>query len=199
MLGSLHVKISRLNQPEQNILHILAHITGLCKGCGIGDGEGHIQHSGEGLGHERLPRACGTEKQHIALLQLHITAGGTVQDAFIVVIHRNGENPLRLILPNDILIQLLFDLGGLWKLLEAEIHGPGRLIGRPGIGLSHNVHAGSHALITDIGAVACNQTTGKVLRPAAEGTSDRLCIVSCHKVSPKIQGEQLSPLKMINL
>ena len=73
----LHVKIRRLDQFEQNVLHVLAHITGLGKGGGIRNGERHAQHLGQRLGQQGLA--------HAGLLQLHVAALAA-EDALIVVV-----------------------------------------------------------------------------------------------------------------
>ena len=43
-LRALHIKIRRLQQAEQDVLHILADIARLGERGGVGNGERHIQH-----------------------------------------------------------------------------------------------------------------------------------------------------------
>ena len=81
----LHIKICRLDQLEQNVLHVLAHITGLGKGGGIRNGERHAQHLGQRLGQQGLAHAGGAQQQHVGLLQLHVAALAA-EDALIVVV-----------------------------------------------------------------------------------------------------------------
>ena len=106
----LHVKICRLDQFEQNVLHVLAHITGLGKGGGIRNCEGHAQHLGQCLCQQGLAHAGGAQQQHVGLLQLHVAALAA-EDALIVVVDRNGQHTLCLVLTDDILIQTILDLG----------------------------------------------------------------------------------------
>ena len=54
VLGQLHVEIRRLQQAQQDVLHVVAHIAGLGEGGGVGDGEGHLQDAGQRLGKEGL-------------------------------------------------------------------------------------------------------------------------------------------------
>ena len=105
-----NVKIRRLNQLEQDVFDILAHIAGLGQRGGVRNGERHIQHLGQRLGQQRLAGAGGAQHQHIGLLQLHIAvlAG---QDALIVVVDRDSQHLLGGILPDDILIQTRLDFG----------------------------------------------------------------------------------------
>jgi hypothetical protein len=42
-LCPLHIIVGSLDQLEEDILHILSHISGFSKGGGIGDGKGHMQ------------------------------------------------------------------------------------------------------------------------------------------------------------
>ena len=58
-LRGFHVHVSGLDQAQEDVLHILAHITGLGEGGGVGDGEGHIQDAGQALGQVGLTAACG--------------------------------------------------------------------------------------------------------------------------------------------
>ena len=44
VLGTLDIVVSCLNQLQEDIFHILTHITGLSQRGGICDGKGHIQH-----------------------------------------------------------------------------------------------------------------------------------------------------------
>ena len=54
VLSQLHVKIRRLQQAQQDILHVVADIAGLGEGRRVGDGERHLQDAGERLGKEGL-------------------------------------------------------------------------------------------------------------------------------------------------
>ena len=108
-LRLLHIKIRCLDQLEQDVLHILAHIAGLGQGGGIGDREGDAQHLGQRLGQQGLAHAGGAQQQHVGLLQFHVAALAA-QDALVVVVDRNSQHPLCLILPDDVLIQAFLDL-----------------------------------------------------------------------------------------
>jgi hypothetical protein len=68
--GAGGVPVGVLQQPHQDALHILAHITRLGQRGGVGNGKGHIQQARQGLRQQRLAAARGTNQQHIALGQL---------------------------------------------------------------------------------------------------------------------------------
>jgi len=89
--------ISVLKQAEDDGFDILADVAGFRQGGGIGDGEGHIQNAGEGAGEKSFPGSRRTDQENVAFLQFHIgmvgrkSVGLRLPDAFVVVVHRNGE------------------------------------------------------------------------------------------------------------
>ena len=105
----LHIKIRRLKQLEQDVLHILTHIAGLSQGGGIRNGEGHPQHLGQGLSQQSLADTGGAQQQNVGLLQFHIRTFAA-QDALIMVVNGDRQHTLGLILTNDILVQPVLDL-----------------------------------------------------------------------------------------
>ena len=110
-LRQLYVKVCRLKQTQEDILHIVAYIAGLRKSGGIGNGEGHLQHPSQSLGKQGFAAAGGADHEDVALLQLHILTAA-VKDAFIVVIYGHGEGDFRSLLPDDIFVQHRLDFPG---------------------------------------------------------------------------------------
>ena len=108
-LGQLDVKVRRLKQPEQDILHILTDVAGLGERGGVRDGERHVQDLGQRLGEQCLAGAGRANEQDVALLQLHIGLLRKI-NALIVVIDRHRQRDLRRVLPDDILVHIGFDL-----------------------------------------------------------------------------------------
>ena len=104
------VKIRRLDQFEQDVLDILAHITGFGQRRGVGNGERHTQHFGQRLRQQRLAGARRPQHQHVGLLQLNF-ALLPGEDAFVVVVDRDREHFFGFILADDILVEAGFDLG----------------------------------------------------------------------------------------
>ena len=105
----LHIKVRCLDELEENVLHILTHIASLRQGGGIRDRKRNTEHLGQRLGQQGLADTRGAQQQDVGLLQLHVRAFAA-QDALIVVVDRDGQHTLGLVLPDDILIQALFDL-----------------------------------------------------------------------------------------
>ena len=99
-----------LEQLEQDVLDILAHIARFGQRGGVGDGEGNIEDLGQGLREQRLAGAGRPDQQNIALLQFHIAAGRV--DALVVVIDGDRQAALGPLLPDDILAEDPVDLFG---------------------------------------------------------------------------------------
>ena len=85
MLCPLHVEVRGLQEAQEDILHIVAHIAGLRQSGSIGNGKGDLQNPGQRLGKQRLAAAGGPDHQDVALLQLHILVPAEI-NALIVVI-----------------------------------------------------------------------------------------------------------------
>ena len=56
-LGLLDVVVGGLDQLEQDVLDVLADVAGLGERGGVGDGERHVEHAGQGLGQQGLAAA----------------------------------------------------------------------------------------------------------------------------------------------
>jgi len=125
-LGASHIEVGGRKKLEQDVLHVLAHVSGLGEGGGIGDGKGHLEEACERLGKERLACARGTEKQDVALgdLDLLLALGNLVvptQDSPIVVVDRDAHRSLGRLLTHDILRELLVDFVRRGKVLDGRI------------------------------------------------------------------------------
>ena len=173
-LRAFDVKIRRLQQLKDDVLHVLADVAGLGERGGVGDGKGHVEHLGHGLGKKRLAAARRADEQDIALLQLHLVLRG-MQDAFVVVVYRNGEHDLRPLLPDDVFVELRLDLAGLGQLFQFERQAVVAL-GRRSGKIADDAGAHAHALVADIAAVAGDQTVRQRLRFAAKGAADAFSV-----------------------
>ena len=171
-LGAFHIKIRRLQKAEKDVLHIFADIARLGECGGVGNGERHIQHARERLRKERFAAAGGADEQNVGLLQLHIGLL-VVINALIVVVNGDGKRDLRRLLPDDVFVEEFLDLCRLRKV----VHGrrARRALSRIGAlrqVLIHDVHAKTHAVAADVGAVAGDQLVHLILCPTAESAAD---------------------------
>jgi hypothetical protein len=88
----------RLQQLEDDVLDILAHIAGLGQRGGVGHGEGHIEDARQRLRQQRLAAARGADQQDVGLRQLDVGFAGVVE-ALVVVVHRDREHALGMAWP----------------------------------------------------------------------------------------------------
>ena len=103
------IVVRRLDEAEENVFHVFPYIAGFRKGGGVGDGKGHIQETGQGLGKECLAAAGGPQHDDVGFLQLHIIVFPFVFNALIVVVHSHGQCHFRIVLFDDILVHVFLD------------------------------------------------------------------------------------------
>ena len=114
----LNVIIGHLNQVQDDIFHVFAYISRLCKCGGISDRERDFQDLGEGLRQKGFTAACGSDQEDVAFLDLnpfHVYLGIY---PFVVVMNRHGKDLLWLVLFNHILVQCLFYFSRLRQLIS---------------------------------------------------------------------------------
>ena len=111
-LGPLDVVIGVLKQADDQVFDVLTDVARLGQRGRIANGEGHIEKLGQTAGDRRLAAARGAEHQDVGFLQLDGIGPGRllVAQAFVVVVDRNGDGPLRLILADDVLIEVALNL-----------------------------------------------------------------------------------------
>jgi hypothetical protein len=179
-LGALHVVVGRLNQLEENVLHVLAHVSGLGEGGGVGDGERHVEHLGQRLGQVGLAATGGAEHQDVGFGQLNgLTTGvaGLIAglDALVVVVDGDCQRLLRGVLADDVVLQELTDLSGLGQLIELDVVGVGQF-------LFDDLVAEVDAFIADVHAGAGDELLDLLLALSAERAFQQVAAVSdtCH-------------------
>ena len=178
-LGPLHVEIRRLQKPQQDVLHIVAHVAGLGQGRGVGNGEGHLQNTGQSLSEQRFAGAGGAQHQNVALLKLHIVAAAEI-DPLIVIVDRHGQRYLGGFLSDDIFIQHRPDLLGGGQLIGDVLQGSGLRAVEP---LVQNAHTKLHALVADADAGALDHTMDLLFPLSAEGTAQGLFAFVTHGIT----------------
>ena len=110
-LGTLHIKVSCLQQAKKNVLYIIAHITRFRKCGSIGNGKRNVQNLCQSLRKQSFAAAGRTNQQNIALLKLHIRVTAK-EDTLIVIVYRYGQRYFGLFLANDIVVHEGFHLHG---------------------------------------------------------------------------------------
>src|SRR5690606_13460284 len=72
LLGPVDVVIGGLEQLQQDVLDVLTHVARLGETGGVGDGEGHVELAGQGLGEEGLAAAGRADEEDVRLLKLDV-------------------------------------------------------------------------------------------------------------------------------
>ena len=179
VLRPLHVVIRSLDQLQEDVLHILAHVARFRQRGRIRNGKGHIDDLRQRLRKIGLAGTCGADHDDVALLQLHpVVLFLRRRHPFIVIVNGNRQNLLRLLLPDHIIIQEFPDLNGLEQIDVRCFLCRFFLF----VFLVNDVRTDLHAFIADKYAVwPCDQFSDLILRLVAEGTSDLVVRNStCH-------------------
>ena len=165
-----------MQQLEDDVFHILTHITGFGQGSCIGHGKGHVQDPRQRLGQKRLAAAGGADQEDVRLRQFDIGLGGVVQP-LVVVVHSNRQHALGVLLPDHIVIQNFADVA-------RGRHAIGGLQPRGLCLLADDVHAQLDTFIADEHGRPCDQLADLMLAFAAEGAIKRVLAVAarvrCH-------------------
>src|SRR5690348_1884573 len=169
-LRLLDVVVALLQQLLDDVLDVLAHVTGLGQRGRVGDRERHVQQSRQRLGQQRLAAAGRADQQDVGLRQLDVVVACTRLHALVVVVHRYRQRLLGAGLPDHVLVERFHDLARLGQLAAAG----GRLLFQS---LADAVVAQLHAFIADEHARARDQLADLVLALAAEGAVKDLAAV----------------------
>ena len=167
-LGALDVVVGGLDQLEEDVLDVLADVARLGQRRGVGDRERDVQHPGQGLRQVRLAAAGRAEQQDVGLGQLDRVAAGARRagrlglDPLVVVVDRDRERLLGLVLADDVVVEELADLHRLGKLFPLHLAGLGQL-------LFDDLVAEVDALVADVDTWARDELLDLLLRLAAEG------------------------------
>ena len=75
-LGLFNIAVSSLDELEQDIFNVLAHVAGLGQAGGVGNGKRYVEFLSQGLGQVGLTRAGGANQENIRLGNLYVFALG---------------------------------------------------------------------------------------------------------------------------
>ncbi len=164
------VELAGLEQPHQDVLDVLADVSGFGERGGVGDGEGDVEDAGERLREQRLADAGGAEQEDVGLVELDVgvaAVGGV--DPLVMIVDRDRERPLGPLLPDHVLVEDVLDLRGRGNLGDA-IRNLALLV------LRQDLIAERDALIADVDRWPGNELPDGVLRFAAEGAAEVLVV-----------------------
>ena len=103
--------VAGLQQFLDDVLDILADITGLGQRGGVGHGERHIELARQRFRQQRFAGAGGADEQNIALGDVHLVGLALVLDPLVVVVDRHRQGLLGVLLADDITVQDFMNLG----------------------------------------------------------------------------------------
>ena len=113
LLGALDVEVGGLEQLQQDVLDVLADVAGLGEGGGVGHGEGHVEHAGQGPGEQRLAGAGGADSRTFDF-SISTSRGRLLElacaESVVVVVDRDREDLLGAVLAHDVLVEAAGDL-----------------------------------------------------------------------------------------
>src|SRR6185503_766153 len=135
----------------------------------VGDHEGNVQQPRQGLGEERLARSGGPDQQDVGFRKLDFVVLGEVLEPLVVVVDRDREDLLRLVLADDVLVE---DVADLARGRQVRLRALAALVG--GGLLANDVVAQLDALVADENRGTGNQLPDFVLALAAERAVEKL-------------------------
>src|SRR3972149_8092856 len=107
-----YIEVRRLDKVEQDVLDILADVPRLSEGSRVGDGEGNVEHLGEGARQQGLAAARRPGEQDGGLLPVDAVRAMAAGDALVVVVHGNAPDLLGLVLADDVVAGVVADGAG---------------------------------------------------------------------------------------
>ena len=108
-LGLVHFVIAVLQQLLDDVLDVFAHVAGFGQRGGVSDDERDVQEACQRLCEQGLARASRPDEQDVALRQLDIILLAEVLQTLVMVVDRDRQNLLGLLLTNHILVEALTD------------------------------------------------------------------------------------------
>src|SRR6266478_1892572 len=166
-LGALDIVVGGLQQLEDDVLDVLADVAGFGERGRIGHGEGHVEDARQRLRQKRLARAGRADQQDVRLRELDVVVLSLMVETLVVIMDRDREHLLGVILTDDIVVKYLaYLLGG--RNAIARLHQRGLVL------LADDVHAQFDALVADKHGRPGNELAHLVLALAAERTVERV-------------------------
>ena len=173
-LGAAHVSIRRLQQFQNNVLDVFADITGFGERGGVDNGKRHIEHASQSLRQQSLAGSGGADQHDVRLREFDAVAGflPVHEDALVMIVDRDRQLFLGLLLPNYVFIKERFYFLRLGQLVGSAAGRSGRAV------VFQNGIAHRHALVANVRPRVItgrrDQFGYRVLRFVAERTAKNL-------------------------
>jgi hypothetical protein len=185
-LRPLDVVVGVLQELEDDVLDVLAHVARFGERGGIRHGEGHVEDPGERLGQQGLAAPGRADQQDVRLGELDIAALVAVRQSLVVIVHGHREDALGVLLADHVIVEHTLDLG--------RGRNPGTALGDCALVLlADDIHAQLDAFIADEHGRAGDQFPDLVLALPAEGAIERVLRVAAtlghHPTVPRGPGK----------
>ena len=166
-LRPLDIVVGRLQQLQDDVLDILADIAGLGQRRRVRHRERHVDDARQRLRQQRLARAGRPDQQDVRLRQLDIVVLRAVRQPLVVVVHRDRQNALGVVLADHVIVENPADIA-------RSRHAVARFDERRLVLLTDDVHAELDAFVADEHGRTRDQLPDLVLALAAEGAVERV-------------------------
>jgi len=123
-LGGFDVEVGGVQELQQQVLDVFAHVARLGQRGSVANGKGDIENAGQSLGPTTSCPSPSTDQQDIRLVDLDVGADGPVHQPLVVAVDRDGQDFLGVLLADDVLVELGDDLPGREDLAEQRLAGP---------------------------------------------------------------------------
>ena len=174
LLALLDVAAGGLQQLEDDVLDVFADVARLGQRRRVDDREGDGEELGQRLREQRLAGAGRADQQDVRLGELDVVAAARLLldlDALVVVVDRDRELLLGLLLADDVFVEELLDV-----LRDRERGGPGAAARLELVVVGDDVVADLDALVADEHSRARNQLADVVLVLVAERAAEDLAV-----------------------
>ena len=174
LLALLDVAAGRLQQLEDDVLDVFADVARLGQRRRVDDGEGDGEELGERLREQRLAGAGRADQEDVRLGQLDLVAAARLLldlDPLVVVVDRDRELLLGLLLADDVFVEELLDV-----LRDRERGGAGAAACFELVVVGDDVVADLDALVADEHSRARDQLADVVLVLVAERAAEDLAV-----------------------
>ena len=108
-LCPLDIVVAGLKQLQDDVLDILADIAGLGERRRVGHGEGHVEGPRQRLREQGLAAAGRPDQQDVRFGEFDLGALRAMGEALVMVVHRDREHALGLVLPDHIIVEHVAD------------------------------------------------------------------------------------------
>jgi len=114
--GAVDIEIGSLEETKDDILDIFANITRFSERGSIDDAKGNVKEAGESFGKESFAGTGWSKQEDVGFLNLNIAelvVGDLVlAEPLVMIVDCDGENFLRVVLTNDVVVEILTKFGG---------------------------------------------------------------------------------------